>query len=50
MQSSEIRVSGLGEFAGMPGGVTGSPFSSLPATSKFKARSWASKSFLALKP
>ena len=29
MQSSETSVSGLGKFAGMPGGVTGSVFLNL---------------------
>jgi hypothetical protein len=50
MQSSEIKVSGFGKVAGMPGGVTGPAFSRRWATDRFNSRNWASRSFLEEKP
>jgi hypothetical protein len=50
MQSSETSVSGFGNIAGMPGGVTASAFSRRWATERFSSRSWASRSCLTEKP
>jgi hypothetical protein len=43
-------ASAVGEFSGTAGAVTSSPFAIFAATCWFRGRSWASKSFLALKP
>ena len=50
MQSSVTSFFGSGYVGGTPGALTGWSFSILLATSKFRARSWASRSFLAEKP
>jgi hypothetical protein len=50
MQSAVMNLAGVGYRFGTPEAVTGSPFSIFAATSCLSARSWASKSFFALKP